>query len=47
MEDEKLKAICDKLTDEEITYLTIFLSAKIMEKLTMEIMEIGKQYGKH
>lgn len=44
MENEKLKAICDKLTDEEITYLTIFLTAKIIKELGNEIQ---KQHGKH
>ena len=43
MEDEKLKAICDKLTDEEITYLTFVLSAKIIKQLGIEI---AKQHGK-
>ena len=44
MEDEKLKAICDKLTDEEITYLTYVLTTKIMIELGKQI---DKQHGKH
>ena len=44
MEDEKLKAICDKLTDEEITYLTYVLTTKIMIELGKKI---DKQHGKH
>ena len=44
MEDKKIKAICNKLTDEEITYLTNFLTAKIIIELGNEI---SKQHGKH
>lgn len=44
MEDERLKAICDKLTDAEITYLTNFLTAKIIIELGKQIQ---KQNGKH
>jgi len=43
MEDEKLKAICDKLTNEELEYLTYFICAKIIEK---HGIEIAQQYGK-
>ena len=44
MEDEKLNAICDKLTDEELTYLTMFLTTKIIKELRKTI---AKQHGKH
>lgn len=43
-EDKKLKEICDKLTDEEITYLTFVLSAKIIKELGKKIKE---QHGQH
>lgn len=43
-EDKKLKEICDKLTDEEITYLTNVLTAKIIIELGQQI---AKQHGKH
>ena len=44
MEDKKLKAICDKLTDEELTYLTFELSARIIKELGIQIKDL---YGKH
>jgi len=43
MAPEKIKAICDKLTDEELGYLTMFLTAKIIKELGKEI---AKQHGK-
>ncbi len=44
MEDEKINTICDKLTDEELMYLTMFLSAKIIKELANRVK---KQNGKH
>lgn len=37
MEDKKLKAIYDKLTDNEIAYLMFVISTIIIEKLKEEI----------
>lgn len=43
-EDKKLKEICDKLTDEEITYFTFVITIKIIKELGKQITE---QHGKH